>query len=232
MPWEPGHSHPSCADPAVSAGDRASPSSPWTAGSSPKCGPRRCRRSRPVSWPGGMPRCWRSWDPGSRLGSHLVALRLVREFREVRVWSPRHVARVRRAIRGARGRPRRRRRCAGPTRSSWRPGRRRRCCAGMAVAGGARERGGRVRAGWRELDDETIRRRGSTSTRARPPPSSRAMCSPRNARRGDRRGVRRLTRAPRVWPSEITLFKSLGLAVEDVTAARLVYRKASEPHLS
>ena len=71
-------------------------------------------------------------------------------------------------------------------------------------------------------------RRGCSSTRARRRCASRATSSRRaradGARRGDRRhAARAQTR------SEITLFKSVGVAVEDVVTADLVYRKASRP---
>ncbi len=58
---------------------------------------------------------------GVQARSHLEALRLVRAFREVRVWSPRNAgAFAQRASASAR-RPRRRRRCGAPTWSWSRP---------------------------------------------------------------------------------------------------------------
>ena len=66
---------------------------------------------------------------GVQAGSHLEALRLVRGFRDVRVWSPRH---GRPSPRDSASAPRspRRRPFAVPTRSSSPPARGRRCCRG------------------------------------------------------------------------------------------------------
>jgi ornithine cyclodeaminase/alanine dehydrogenase-like protein (mu-crystallin family) len=85
---------------------------------------------------------------------------------------------------------------------------------------------GAPRPDWRELDDEVLRR-------ARLYVDSREAASRES---GDVRAAPHIfaelgevvagTKPGRTSPEEITLFKSLGQAVEDVVAADLVYRKA------
>jgi ornithine cyclodeaminase/alanine dehydrogenase-like protein (mu-crystallin family) len=93
---------------------------------------------------------------------------------------------------------------------------------------------GACRPTQREIDPALTAAHACSSTRARPRSSSPEMsCS------GFRRALRRRSHrgeigevvngAPgRRSDSEITIFKSLGMAVEDVTAADLAYRRAVE----
>jgi ornithine cyclodeaminase/alanine dehydrogenase-like protein (mu-crystallin family) len=89
---------------------------------------------------------------------------------------------------------------------------------------------GAPRPTWREVDDETLRR-------------ARIFVDSREAtarESGDVIAAGRVeaeigelvagTRPGRLSTEEITLFKSVGLAVEDVAAADLVYRRALDGH--
>jgi ornithine cyclodeaminase/alanine dehydrogenase-like protein (mu-crystallin family) len=86
---------------------------------------------------------------------------------------------------------------------------------------------GAVRPDWRELDDEAV-------TRARVFVESREAASRESgdviAARGIAAEIGEVvagTARGRESPDEITLFKSVGVAVEDVAAASLVYRLAT-----
>mgnify|MGYP003693766319 CR=1 FL=1 len=162
---------------------------------------------------------------GVQARSHLEAMRLVRAFREIRVWSPRN-ARVSPGSSALTPPARRPRRCAAPTWSWWRRRRRCRC----STASGCRR-------------EPTSTRWGAASDLARAgrrdPPHGPHLR--RVARGGDAR-VRDIIAAGRVdaeigevvtgamrgreSAGELTLFKSVGVAVEDVVTADLVYRKA------
>jgi ornithine cyclodeaminase/alanine dehydrogenase-like protein (mu-crystallin family) len=161
---------------------------------------------------------------GVQARSHLQALPLVRQFREVRVWSPRRAAEFARefgviaaaspeeAVRGAdvivtatTAR--------GPVlRGEWlTPG------AHINALSWARD--------WRELDDEVL-------GRARLYVDSREACAQESADArdagevgGELGEVVTGTKEGRRSAEEITVFKSVGLAVEDVVTADLVYRK-------
>ena len=163
---------------------------------------------------------------GVQAGSHLHALQLVRGFRDVRVWSPRNVGtfadrfRVRavgtpeEAVRGAD--------VVVVATSSRTP----------VLRGEWPSRGthvnavGACRPNWRELDDETLRR-------ARLYVESREAAT-REA--GDVIAAGEVvaeigevvsgTRPGRQGAEVVTLFKSVGVAVEDVVTADLVYREA------
>jgi alanine dehydrogenase len=163
---------------------------------------------------------------GVQAGSHLEALRLVRGFREVRVWSPRHAAEfaarfgvraadsAEEAVRGAD--------TVVVATSSRTPVLR----GEWLLAGTHVNAVGACRPDWRELDDELVRG-------ARIYVESREAASRES---GDVIAAGEVAaeigeviagRAPgRRTEGEVTLFKSVGVAVEDVVAADLVYRKA------
>lgn len=165
---------------------------------------------------------------GVQAASHLEALRLVRRFEEVRVWSPHHAgdfarrfgvratASAEEAVRGAD--------VIVTATTSKTP----------VLSGGWLSPGvhinavGAPRPDWRELDDETLRR-------ARVYVDSREAALEES---GDIIAAGRIfaelgevvsgTKPGRRSEEEITLFKSLGLAVEDVATADLVYCKAAD----
>ena len=163
---------------------------------------------------------------GVQAHSHLEALRLVRDFREVRVWSPRRAAAFARehgvsaatsaeeAVRGAD--------VVVTATTSPTP-----VLSGGWLSPGAHINAvGAPRPDWRELDDEVLER-------------SRVYVDSREAaleESGDVIAAGEIfaeigevvsgARPGRRSAGEITLFKSLGLAVEDVATAELVYHKA------
>ena len=164
---------------------------------------------------------------GVQARSHLEALRLVRSFRQVRVWSPRHAAAfasefgiiaapsAEAAVRGAD--------VIVTATSSRTP-----VLYGAWLSPGAHINAvGAPRPDWRELDDGVL-------DRARLYVDSREAAARES---GDviAAGVERVigeigqvaagTVPGRQSSDEITIFKSLGLAVEDVATADLVYRK-------
>lgn len=163
---------------------------------------------------------------GVQAHSHLEALRLVREFHEVRVWSP-HRARAfaeehgvlaaataEEAVRGAD--------VVVTATTSQTP-----VLSGEWLSPGAHINAvGAPRPDWRELDDEVLER-------------ARAYVDSREAamnESGDVIAAGRIfaeigevvsgAKPGRQSDEEVTLFKSLGLAVEDVATAELVHRKA------
>ena len=163
---------------------------------------------------------------GVQARSHLKALRLVRELREVRVWSPRHAADFAREF-DVRATTSPEEAVAGAdvivtATSSTTP-----VLRGEWLAPGAHINAvGAPRPDWRELDDEVLRR-------------ARLYVDSREAARTESGDVRAAgepvaelgevaagTKPGRQSADEITVFKSLGLAVEDVVSADLVYRKA------
>jgi ornithine cyclodeaminase/alanine dehydrogenase-like protein (mu-crystallin family) len=167
---------------------------------------------------------------GVQARSHLEALRLVRSFRDVRVWSPhnarafaerhgvRATASAEEAVRGAD--------VVVVATTSSTP-----VLDGKWLSPGAHVNTvGAPRPTWREVDDETLRR-------------ARIFVDSREAtarESGDVIAAGRVeaeigelvagTRPGRLSTEEITLFKSVGLAVEDVAAADLVYRRALDGH--
>lgn len=165
---------------------------------------------------------------GVQARSHLEALRLVRDFAEVRVWSPRRAAAfaeeygvgaassAEEAVRGAD--------VIVTATASQTP-----VLQGDWLSPGAHINAvGACRPDWQEIADDALRR-------ARLYVDSRAAAAQES---GDviAAGVERVVgeigevvtgAVPgRTSPDEITLFKSLGLAVEDVVTAELVYRNA------
>jgi ornithine cyclodeaminase/alanine dehydrogenase-like protein (mu-crystallin family) len=163
---------------------------------------------------------------GVQARSHLEALRLVREFREVRVWSPRRAAAFAKehgivasrsaeeAVRGAN--------VIVVATSATTP-----ILQGASLAPGMHINAvGATRPNWRELDDRAL-------VRAKLFVESREAASKES---GDVIAAGEIfaelgemiskAKAGRESPDEITLYKSVGVAVEDIVAADLVYRRA------
>ena len=165
---------------------------------------------------------------GVQAGSHLEALRLVRTFREVRVWSPRGAgafaarhgvqaaATAEDAVRGADVIVVATSATAPVLRGAW-------------LAPGAHVNAvGACRPDWRELDDDAVRRaRLYVDSRAAATKEAGDVIAAGEpfAELGE---VVAGTRPGRQSPDEITLFKSVGVAVEDVVTADLVYRRSLE----
>ncbi|HET7240057.1 MAG TPA: ornithine cyclodeaminase family protein [Gemmatimonadales bacterium] len=166
---------------------------------------------------------------GVQAGSHLEALRLVREFREVRVWSPRHArdfaerfgvcaaGSAEEAVRGAD--------TVVVATTSQTP-----VLRGEWLSPGAHVNAvGACRPDWRELDDATVRRARLyvDSREAAARESGDVIAAGEVA--AEIGEVIAGTRPGRQSGEEVTLFKSVGVAVEDVVAADMVYRATLEP---
>jgi ornithine cyclodeaminase/alanine dehydrogenase-like protein (mu-crystallin family) len=163
---------------------------------------------------------------GVQAQSHLEALRLVRDFREIRVWSPRNAATfaarhgveaastAEEAIRGAD--------VIVTVTSSTEP-----VLFGAWVKPGAHVNAvGACRPDWRELDDTLLASaRLIVDSRAAALVESGDVIAAGHID-GELGEIVAGTVSGRIAPDEITVFKSLGLAVEDVVTADLVYRKA------
>ena len=164
---------------------------------------------------------------GVQARSHLEALRLVRRFEEVRVWSPCHAedfaqrfdgvratASAEEAVRGAD--------VVVTATTSKTP-----VLSGAWLSPGVHINAvGAPRPDWRELDDETLRRARLyvDSYEAALKESGDVIAAGRIfAEVGE---VVAGAKPGRQQAEEITLFKSLGLAVEDVATADLIYHKA------
>ena len=163
---------------------------------------------------------------GVQARSHLEALRLVREFREVRVWSPRRAAAfaeehgvdaaasAEEAVRGAD--------VVVTATTSPTP-----VLSGEWLSPGAHINAvGAPRPDWRELDDEVLRHaKVYVDSREAAMKESGDVIAAREvlAEIGE---VISGAEQGRRSADEVTLFKSLGLAVEDVATAELVYRNA------
>jgi alanine dehydrogenase len=164
---------------------------------------------------------------GVQARSHLEALRLVRRFEEVRVWSPCHAedfaqrfdgvratASAEEAVRGAD--------VVVTATTSKTP-----VLSGAWLSPGVHINAvGAPRPDWRELDDETLRRARLyvDSYEAALKESGDVIAAGRIfAEVGE---VVTGAKPGRQQAEEITLFKSLGLAVEDVATAHLIYHKA------
>jgi len=163
---------------------------------------------------------------GVQARSHLEALQLVRDFREVRVWSPkgarafsekfgvRAAASAEEAVRGAE--------VIVVATTSTTP-----VLLGKWLSPGTHVNAvGATRPDWRELDDETLRgaRIYVESREAATRESGDVIAAGRvDAEIGE---VVAGKQPGRRFAEEITLFKSVGVAVEDVVTADLVYRKA------
>jgi ornithine cyclodeaminase/alanine dehydrogenase-like protein (mu-crystallin family) len=162
---------------------------------------------------------------GVQARSHLQALRLVRHFREVRVWSPHHAARfaneydataVRSAQEAVTGAD-----VIVVATSATMP-----LLKGEWLGPGVHINAvGATRPNWRELDDEVL-------VKAKLFVESHEAASKES---GDVNAAGKIfaelgeviaeTKAGRESEEEITLYKSVGVAVEDVAAANLVYRR-------
>jgi alanine dehydrogenase len=165
---------------------------------------------------------------GVQARSHLEALRLVREFTEVRAWSPRNAQRFARefqlhatttaeeAVRGAD--------VIVVATSATTP-----VLLGEWVAPGAHINAvGATRPNWRELDDEVlqqatiyvewreaaVKESGDVIAAEKEPTEIGEVIA------GRQRG--------RQSTDQVTLFKSVGVAAEDVAAAELVYQRKSQ----
>jgi len=160
--------------------------------------------------------------------SHLEALRLVRDLREVRVWSPRNAqafarelgvhaaASAEEAVRGAD--------IIVTATTSQTP-----VLAGEWLSPGAHINAvGATRPDWRELDDDAVRKARIyvDSAEAAPQESGDVLAAGTDRVIGEIGAVVAGTAPGRQSAEEITVFKSLGLAVEDVVTADLVYRRA------
>ena len=167
---------------------------------------------------------------GVQARSHVEALRLVRQFEEIRVWSPtrEHTERfaadiggksmaAEDAVRGADVVVTATNSKAPVLKGSWlKPG-----CHVNAV--------GACRPDWRELDDAAMAnvvfvdsREGATKESGDIILSHAAI----HAELGEALTGKVPSRA-----NETTIFKSLGMAVEDIAAAMLVYRRAVQPDI-
>ena len=163
---------------------------------------------------------------GVQARSHLEALRLVRDFREVRVWSPRHAAAfaqrygvraaasAEEAVRGAD--------VVVVATTSMTP-----VLFGKWLSAGTHINAvGAPRPTWRELDDEALSKsRIYVDSREAALTESGDVIAAGGvfAELGE---VVAGTRPGRSDDDEITIFKSVGVAVEDIVSADLVYRKA------
>ena len=161
---------------------------------------------------------------GVQAGSHLEALRIVRKFREVRVWSPRNAIEFARrhdvsaaaspeeAVRGADVIVVATAATTPVLRGEW-------LSPGVHI-----NAVGATRPNWRELDDEVLRRaRIYVESREAAMKESGDIIAAGEvfAEIGE---VVAGTKNGREGAEEITLFKSVGVAVEDVAAADLVWR--------
>ena len=163
---------------------------------------------------------------GVQARSHLEALKLVREFRDVRVWSPRRAvafaeehgvraaASAEEAVRGAD--------VVVTATTSPTP-----VLLGEWLSPGTHINAvGAPRPDWRELDEEVLRcaKVYVDSREAAMKESGDVIAAGEvYAEIGE---VAAGTKLGRQSEEEVTLFKSLGLAVEDVATAELVHRKA------
>lgn len=173
---------------------------------------------------------------GVQAGSHLEALRLAREFEDVRVWSPRHAGDFARRFEGVRAAASAEEAIRGAdvvmvATTSETP-----VLDGNWLSPGVHINavGAVGRPEWRELDDETLRRCAGRvyvdSREAAFQESGDVIAAGRVfAELGE---VVNGTKPGRESAEDISLFKSLGLAVEDVATADLVYRKAAREHFS
>jgi len=164
---------------------------------------------------------------GVQARSHLEALRLVRQFEEVRVWSPtkEHAKQFAEEIGGTAVSAEEAVRGADVVvtvtnsktpvlKGSWlKPG-----CHVNAI--------GACRPDWRELDDEAVANIVFVDSREAALKESGDLIlsgAKIDAELGEALAGKVPSRA-----GEITIFKSLGMAVEDITAAILVYRAVTE----
>ncbi len=167
---------------------------------------------------------------GVQARSHLEALRLVRPLSDVRVWSP-HRAGAFATQYGVRAAASAQDAVVGAdvvvvATTSKEP-----VLRGAWLSPGTHVNAvGASRPGWRELDDEVLAR-ARVFVEEREAASKESGDVIAAGRIAAEIGEVVLGTAPgRVSPEEITLFKSVGVAVEDVVAADLVYRVAAAEH--
>ncbi len=166
---------------------------------------------------------------GVQARSHLEALRQVRSFREVRVWSPRTAKSFAKqfGVQPARSAEEAVRDADVVTvaTTSTTP-----VLSGEWLSPGAHVNAvGATRPDWRELDDDALRRAKLfvDSREAATRESGDVIAAGHvSAELGE---VITGMRPGRTTTEEITLFKSVGVAVEDVVSADLVYRRAAPP---
>ena len=162
---------------------------------------------------------------GVQAGSHLAALRQVRGFSEVRVWSPRH-AKAFAERHGVTAAPTAEAAVRGADVVVVAVSAKTPVLEGRWLSPGAHVNAiGATRPDWRELDDDVV-------TRARVYVDSREAATKES---GDVIAARDVvgeigevvggTKPGRQNAQEITLFKSVGVAVEDVASAALVYER-------
>jgi ornithine cyclodeaminase/alanine dehydrogenase-like protein (mu-crystallin family) len=163
---------------------------------------------------------------GVQARSHLEALRIVRKFREVRVWSPRNskefarqfniraAASAEEAVRGAD--------VIVVATSATTP-----VLSGEWLSPGTHINAvGATRPDWRELDDEALRRaRIYVESREAALKESGDIIAPAGHVFAEIGEVVAGSKIGRESDEEVTLFKSVGVAVEDIVAADLVFRK-------
>jgi thiomorpholine-carboxylate dehydrogenase len=166
---------------------------------------------------------------GVQAGSHLAALRLVRGFRDVRVWSPRSGAAFA-AAHGVTAAPSAEAAVRGAdvivtATSAMTP-----VLRGDWVAPGSHLNAvGACRPDWRELDDTLLQRaRLWVDSRDAALVESGDVIAAGAALEGEIGAVANGVIPGRRARDEITLFKSLGVAVEDVVSAELVRRRLME----
>ena len=166
---------------------------------------------------------------GVQARSHAEALKLVRQFDEIRVWSrnPAHAEQLANEIHGKATTAEQAVRGADvvvTVTSSTTP-----VLRGEWLKPGAHVNAiGACRPDWRELDDAAMRNVVFVDSRAAALQESGDVILSR-ARIHAELGEAVLGKIP-VEQDETTIFKSLGMAVEDVAAALLVYKAATEGH--
>ena len=165
---------------------------------------------------------------GVQARSHLEALRLVRRFEEVRVWSPRHAEDFARQFDGVRATASAEEAVRDAdvvvvATTSKTP-----VLSGEWLSSGVHVNAiGAPRPDWRELDDEVLRRaRVYVDSREAAFKESGDVIAAGEAF-AEIGEVVVGAKPGRESSEEITLFKSLGLAVEDVVTADLIHRKAT-----
>jgi len=169
---------------------------------------------------------------GVQARSHLAALRLVRTIREVRVWSPRNAAAFAREF-AVRAVPTAEEAVRGSdivvvATSSQTP-----VLSGAWLAPGTHINAvGAPRPTWRELDDDALRkarlyveqREAATRESGDVIAAGKIFAEIGEVVAGSKPG--------RQSADEITLYKSVGVAVQDIVSAELVYRKALKAGIS
>ncbi len=162
---------------------------------------------------------------GVQAGSHLEALRLVRPFWDVRVWSPRN-AKAFADRRGVRAAQTAEEAVRGADVVVVAVNSRTPVLEGRWLAPGTHVNAiGATRPDWRELDDDLVTRaRVFVDSREAACKESGDVIAAGNVV-GEIGEVVAGKKPGRLNPEEITLFKSVGVAVEDVVSAALVYER-------